>query len=271
MVRPRTVCFFSDYGLDDAFAGTCRAVIARLEPNVSVIDITHGLPQFDVLGGALALRDALPYLPERSVVLGVVDPGVGGVRRAIALRSADDCLFVGPDNGLLVPAAEVAGAIAAAHELCHADLRLASVGHTFHGRDVFAPAAARLAAGFPLDRAGPRLEPSSLRRLELPVATVRSVGLSATVVGIDRFGNVALGADADDLSIADLGDDIDVVCNGGAFSARVVDSFGGASAGCLVVFVDSGGRVALAVARGSAAAMLDLVLGSGIELRRRKP
>ena len=105
MTRP--ICFASDYGHADDFAGVCRGVIARVAPEVRVIDVTHGLPERDVLAGALVLRNTLPYMPERAVHLAVVDPGVGGPRRAVALRSGGDRLFVGPDNGLLTRAADV--------------------------------------------------------------------------------------------------------------------------------------------------------------------
>ena len=102
----RPLCFASDYGYADDFAGVCRGVIARIAPDVRVIDVTHGLPERDVLAGALVLRNTLPYMPDRAVHLAVVDPGVGGPRRAVALRSAGDRLFVGPDNGLLMLAAD---------------------------------------------------------------------------------------------------------------------------------------------------------------------
>src|SRR5674476_1185489 len=113
----RPLCFASDYGHADDFAGVCRGVIARVAPDVRVIDVTHGLPERNVLAGALVLRNTLPYLPDRAVHLAVVDPGVGGPRRAVALRSGGDRLFVGPDNGLLTLAADRDGGVDAAHEL----------------------------------------------------------------------------------------------------------------------------------------------------------
>ena len=106
----RLICFFSDYGYTDDFAGTCRAVIKRLAPEVQVIDVTHGLVQRDVLGGAFVLRNTLPYMPDRAVHLSVVDPGVGGPRRPVALLTKNDRLFVGPDNGLLTLAADATAA-----------------------------------------------------------------------------------------------------------------------------------------------------------------
>ena len=152
----RPICFFSDYGYTDDFAGVCRAVIARLAPHVRVIDVTHGLPERDVLAGGVVLRNTLPYMPDKAVILAVVDPGVGGPRRPIALRSHGDHLFVGPDNGLLMHAADADGGVSDAYELSNQELWLVPLSATFHGRDIFAPVAARLAAGLKLASVGTR-------------------------------------------------------------------------------------------------------------------
>jgi S-adenosylmethionine hydrolase len=126
----RPICFASDYGYADDFAGVCRGVIARVAPGVRVIDVTHGLPERGVLAGALVLRNTLPYMPDGAVHLTVVDPGVGGPRRAVALRSVGDRLFVGPDNGLLMLAADCDGGVQAAHELANEELWLAPLSAT---------------------------------------------------------------------------------------------------------------------------------------------
>ena len=143
LTRLMVVCFLTDFGLQDDFVGTCHGVIARIAPDVRVIDVTHGIPPQAVLQGALVLAGTLPYMPI-GVHLAVVDPGVGGVRRPVALRDNEGRLFVGPDNGLLLPAAERAG-IAEVHELANPAYALPSISRTFHGRDLFAPAAAHLA------------------------------------------------------------------------------------------------------------------------------
>ncbi|MEI6452788.1 MAG: SAM-dependent chlorinase/fluorinase, partial [Actinomycetes bacterium] len=189
---PRPICFASDYGHADDFAGVCRGVIARVAPEVRVIDVTHGLPERDVLAGALVLRNTLPYMPDRAVHLAVVDPGVGGRRRAVALRSGGDRLFVGPDNGLLTLAADLDGGVVAAHELTNEELWLAPLSATFHGRDIFAPVAARLADGLALDVAGAAIPSAGLTRLELPELRRHRDGLTTTALLVDRFGNVAL-------------------------------------------------------------------------------
>ena len=150
----RFITFLTDFGLQDDFVGTCHGVIKRIAPDVEVIDITHGIAPQGVLQGALTLANTLPFMPA-GVHLAVVDPGVGGARRALALRDSEGRIHVGPDNGLLIPAAEKFGGIAEAHELANPDYALESVSRTFHGRDLFAPAAAHLALGVELAQLGP--------------------------------------------------------------------------------------------------------------------
>ena len=135
------ITFLSDFGLQDDFVGTCHGVIARIAPDATIIDITHGIEPQAILQGALVLANTVPYMPE-GVPLAVVDPGVGTGRRSLAVRDATGRLYVGPDNGLLVPAAEKQGGVQGVWELANAAYMLEPVSRTFHGRDVFAPAAA---------------------------------------------------------------------------------------------------------------------------------
>ncbi len=160
------VTFLSDFGLQDDFVGTCHGVIKGIAPDAQIIDLSHGIPPQQVLQGALMLANTLPYMPV-GVHLAVVDPGVGSARRALALRDEAGRLFVGPDNGLLIPAAERAG-IGAAHELANPAYALESISRTFHGRDLFAPAAAHLASGVALEELGPPIGVDALARLDLP-------------------------------------------------------------------------------------------------------
>jgi hypothetical protein len=264
----RPLCFFSDYGYADDFAGTCRAVIARIAPEVRVIDVTHGMPGRNVLAGALILRNTLPYMPERAVHLAVVDPGVGGPRRAVALLSAGEHLFVGPDNGLLTLAAAADGGVADAHELTNQELWLSPLSATFHGRDVFAPVAARLAAGMPLEIVGRPIDVGCLAALELPVPRGHRDGLSATAVLVDRFGNVALNLDAERLAKAKLGDDVELVCGDERFLARIARTFAAVRPSDIVILVDSYGQVAVAVNAGSAKEVLGIEPGDQVRLRR---
>src|SRR3954463_3658259 len=185
------ITFLSDFGLDDDFVGTCHGVIARIAPDVRVIDITHGIRPGRVLQGALMLANTLAYMPI-GVHLAVVDPGVGGIRRPLALCDGEGRLYVGPDNGLLLPAADRFGGVAEAHELANPAYALDSVSRTFHGRDLFSPAAAHLALGVPLGELGPPIDPQALVRLDLPQPEVGQQRIRALVLGVDRFGNIAL-------------------------------------------------------------------------------
>ncbi len=264
----RPVCFFSDYGYTDDFAGVCRAVIARLAPAVRVIDVTHGLPERDVLAGAVVLRNTLPYMPDGAVILAVVDPGVGGPRLPVALRSHGDRLFVGPDNGLLMLAVDLDGGVDVAYELSNRELWLKPLSATFHGRDVFAPAAALLAAGLPLADCGEPLAPESLERIDFPLPRRHRDGLTALAVLVDRFGNVALNVRTRDLEKARLADMVELIANGERYHARVARTFASVRPSDIVVLIDSYGQASVAVNAGSAAEVLGLEVGDEVRLRR---
>ena len=195
---PPVITFLSDYGLADDFVGICHAVIATLCPAARVIDLTHGIPRHDVPGGALVLEQSLPYLPV-GIHLAVVDPDVGAERRAVALACADGRTLVGPDNGLLTASASAAGGIVAAADIARSPFRLEPVSATFHGRDIFAPVAARLASGAVLAEAGDPLDPGELVALPLSTAQLRDGALIAHVRYVDGFGNLQLDAGHQDL------------------------------------------------------------------------
>ena len=262
---PRPITFLSDYGLADEFVGVVHAVIAHECPTARVIDLSHGVPRQSVLAGALMLARALPYAPP-GVHLAVVDPEVGARRRAVALRTAlDDRLLVGPDNGLLLPAADRFGWVTEAVEISTSSWRLEPVSATFHGRDLFAPVAARLAAGEALADAGTPLDPEELVRLELPEPRKgRKKGqLVAHAMVVDGFGNVQLDARPADLEEARLGHEVAV---GNGHSARYLRTFADAEPGELLLYEDATGMLALAVNGGWA----DKELG-GLRARRRGP
>lgn len=250
----RTVTFTSDFGLDDEFVGVCHAVIAGIAPDVRVIDLAHG-PR-GVRAGAAVLAQAVPYGPDDAVHLAVIDPGVGTERRPVALLAPSGALLVGPDNGLLVDAADALGGVEAAVELRSPAYRLEPVSTTFHGRDLFAPAAAHLASGVPLEDLGPDVDPDGLVRLPEPHVEVATGRLVADVLRTDRFGNVQLAATADQLREADLGTRARVHAGARVHDAVVAPTFAAAGEGGVVVHVDSAGRAAVAVRGGSAAALL---------------
>src|SRR3954453_2882889 len=197
------ITFLTDFGLEDDFVGTCHGVIARIAPNTRVLDITHGIRPGRILQGALMPPNTLAYMPV-GVPLAVVDPGVGGIRRPLALRDGEGRLYVGPDNGLLLPAAERFGGVAEAHELANPVYALEHVSRTFHGRDLFSPAAAHLALGVPLGELGPPIDPGELVRLDVPKPERVDGGIRATVLAVDRFGNAALNLTRDDLDEAGI-------------------------------------------------------------------
>jgi S-adenosylmethionine hydrolase len=257
---PAVITFLSDYGSDDEFAGVCHAVIARIAPEARVIDLTHGVPRHDVRAGALMLRNALPYAPA-GVHLAVVDPAVGSERRPVAVRTAeDDRLLVGPDNGLLIPAAERLGGVVEAADVTHSPFRLEPVSATFHGRDIFAPVAARLAAGAALAEAGDPLDPGLLEPLHLPRPERLDGVLVAHVLAIDRFGNATLDVAHEDIGEAGLrlGREVVVETGGAERRARYVRTFVEVPPGELMLYEDSARMLALAVNRGDAAAELGL-------------
>ena len=266
------ITFLTDFGLEDDFVGTCHGVIARIAPDVRVIDITHGIRPGRVLQGALMLANTLVYMPV-GVHLAVVDPGVGGSRRPLALRDGSGRLYVGPDNGLLLPAADRYGGVAEAHELANPVYALDHVSRTFHGRDLFSPAAAHLALGVPLGDLGPPIDPDALVRLDVPQPQVGSGRLRATVLAVDRFGNAALNLTRDDLEHASIvpGTTVEVEAGGNRFFAVAARTFGDAREGDLVLYEDSYRNVAIAVARGSAKALLGLDEGSELGLHVDAP
>jgi S-adenosyl-L-methionine hydrolase (adenosine-forming) len=261
-----TITFLSDYGLEDDFVGVCHAVIAGLCPEARVIDLVHRVPRGDVRAGALILRAALPYLPV-GVHLAVVDPGVGTARRGVALRTKDGRLLVGPDNGLLAPAAALAGGVVEAVDLACSPFALSRVSATFHGRDVFAPVAARLAGGAAPSEAGAELDPSSLVALKLPLAKVVDGVLVAHVLYVDRFGNVQLDVEEPPF---DVGGVYEVTAGSGrgrSERVRYVRTFAEAGPGELLLYEDADGRLAVAVNQGDAAGRLDLAVDDELRVR----
>ena len=258
------VTFLSDYGLDDDFVGVCHGVIARIAPDARVIDGTHGSPRHDVRSGALVLRRALPYFPA-GVHLAVVDPEVGGRRRGIAVRTAENSrILVGPDNGLLALAATRFGGVVEAVDIGRSFHRLEPASATFHGRDIFAPVAARLAAGAPLADAGEPLDPEELCRLHMPMAKFDEGAVVAHALAFDRFGNVMLGVDHEELVGLGLRLGDGVVVNGE--EARYTTTFVDVPPGALLLYEDAYRALSLAVNRGSAADRLGLDLDAEVRI-----
>jgi S-adenosyl-L-methionine hydrolase (adenosine-forming) len=259
---PPVITFLSDYGQLDEFVGVCHGVMARRCPSARVIDLTHSIPRHDVRSGAIVLRSALPFLPA-GVHLAVVDPGVSAIgrhaRRAVAIRTVEqDHVLVGPDNGLLMPAAERLAGVAEAVDIGESPERLRPVSRTFHGRDIFAPVAAALAAGEPLSAVGEQLPVDQLRRIGLSSAHMGDGVLTVHVLRSDTFGNLILDAANEQLIAlgAMPGDTLTVSHAGAVRTARYAATFAEVTPGELLIYEDATRMVALAVNRGSAAELL---------------
>jgi S-adenosylmethionine hydrolase len=261
------VCFLTDFGVRDDFVGTCHGVIKRIAPDAQIIDVTHGVPARAVLQGALVLANTLPYMPA-GVHLAVVDPGVGGPRRPLALRDREGRLFVGPDNGLLVPAAELAG-VDAAHELANPAYALETISRTFHGRDLFAPAAAHLAAGVPIEKLGPPIDPEQLVRLDLPEPRFRENAVEATTLYVDSFGNIVLNVRRDDVERVGIvaGARVELAHGAERYYAVAARTFADARAGEVILYEDSYRSMSVAISGGSAASLLRAEPGDTIVIR----
>jgi S-adenosyl-L-methionine hydrolase (adenosine-forming) len=266
------ITFLTDFGLQDDFVGTCHGVMKRIAPEVEIIDLTHGVRPGRILQGALTLANSLPYMPP-GVHLAVVDPGVGGGRRPLALRDGEGRFYVGPDNGLLLPAADRFGGVVEAYELANPAYALQSVSRTFHGRDLFSPAAAHLALGVSLGDLGPPIDPDALVRLELPMPEIGHGRIQATVLGIDRFGNVALNLTREHLDRAGIvpGTRVELTSRGDRYFAVAARTFSDARPGDLILYEDSYRSLAVAVAQGSAAALLGVEEGSDLLIQVDTP
>ena len=262
------ISFLTDFGLEDDFVGTCHGVIAQIAPDARVIDVTHGIGAQAVLAGGLVLRATTPYMPV-GVHLAVVDPDVGGNRRAVAVATEGGRIFVGPDNGLLMLAADELG-ITAAHEITEERYRLQNVSSTFHARDIFAPAAAHLAAGVAIDALGPAIDPATLVRIHVPEPGVGRTQISTTVLVVDRFGNVSTNARREHLESLgiDEGDRVEIRLSLDRYFAIVAQSFADAPPGELILFEDSFGYVSLAISRGDAARLTGVAAGDEVRIAR---
>jgi S-adenosylmethionine hydrolase len=260
--------FLTDYGLEDAFVAVCHGIAAQIAPDLRMTDITHLIPPGDIKRGAVVLAQAVPYFPP-SVHVAVVDPGVGTTRRAVAV-AAGGSLFLGPDNGLLMEAVALAGGATRAVELTNRTLwRATEIPATFHGRDIFLPAAAWLATGVPLDRAGEKIDVASLVTLPRPGYLVTRGEARGEVVTVDRFGNAQLslpGSAADEAGFGP-GTIITITWDGHQSTAPFATTFGDVEPGGLVCYRDSSGAIAIAVAGGHAAGRLGLRPGTTMTLK----
>lgn len=264
-LRYDTISFLSDYGHRDEFVGVVHSVWRQLCPEVAVIDITHGITPYDVRAGGLTLARSVQYLAP-GVVVAVVDPGVGSSRRPVAIEVGDGAsVLVGPDNGVLAPAVAMVGGATRAVWLNNEEHHLEAPGPLFDGRDVFAPVAARLCRGVPLEDFGELIDTESLFPGMFPVSEAAEGQIEAQVLWVDRYGNVQLNVDPDDLD--SLGTMFEIDMEGRLRSAARVSHFSELGPGSVGLVVDSYGFAALVMDRTSAAEDLDLEPGAPVVLR----
>jgi S-adenosyl-L-methionine hydrolase (adenosine-forming) len=264
--QPECLTFLTDFGLEDGFVAACHGVAARIAPAVRVIDITHLVPPGDIRRGAAVLAQTVTAIPP-AVHVAVVDPGVGTTRRAVAVRAGDGIL-VGPDNGLLSWAADALGGTAAAFVLTNDKLWNHPVSPTFHGRDIFMPVAAHLAAGTRLEAAGTQIDVADLVGLSPPTNRMLDGEAEGEVLSVDRFGNVQLSIPsvaASELGIV-IGSHLTIRCNRREITVPYLVTFGAAVPGQLIAFTDSAGLISLAVRSGSAAEKLSLPPGARVRI-----
>ena len=255
--------FVSDYGLEDEFVGVCHGVMLRIAPHLRIVDVHHNVLRQDIRHGAVVLQQSVRFLPD-SVHLAVVDPSVGADRRAIVIETAWGEVFVGPDNGLMLPAAEITGGVTRAFEISDTRFMLTPVSQTFQGRDVFAPATAHIANGVDPAEFGPEVPADHLVRLDIPSAWVHDDHLHAEVLQVDRFGNLQLNLGTellDELGLANNGH-LEVRLEGHRLQVPFGTTFADVAAGEFVLVEDSYRQLSLAINKGDAAARLRARAGS---------
>jgi S-adenosylmethionine hydrolase len=264
--------FLTDFGLDGA-AATCRGVMLSIARDAQIVDICHTVAKYAIADGAYLLAASLPWLPV-GVHVGVVDPGVGTERRPVAILTGRGDVLIGPDNGLVLPAADRLGGVVTARLIANPAWQLPLTSATFHGRDIFSPVAAHLALGAPFAEVGPELDATSLIRLEPARAVVAGEVLATSVTYVDSFGNVRLAGGHADLEAA-LGPalpgaELAVELDGGRLEPVTWQrTFGEVALGAHLLYEDSAGNLAIAVANGNAAATLGLEPADRVRIRRR--
>jgi S-adenosylmethionine hydrolase len=246
--------------------GICHGVILREDPAIPIIDLTHGVARQDVRAGAIALADSVEFLPADAVVVGIVDPGVGTDRHAIAVEAVDGRIFVGPDNGLLAGAIAACGGAKAAFEISKSPWRLERVSATFHGRDVFSPVAAKLAAGAPIVESGVAIDHDELVSLELPTTETIDGDLTTVVLAIDQYGNARLAASPTDLDAVELGATVELDTDDMRRQALYARTYADAENGDPLLIADSTGSLSISVNGGDAAQLLRLEPGKVVRI-----
>lgn len=262
MAEPKFITFLSDFGHADDFVGTCHGVMKGIAPDTQIIDITHGIRRHDITQGAIILANTLPYMPP-SVILAVVDPGVGVSRKPVAVCTDSGTHLVGPDNGLLSLAVDELGGPTEAVELACSTYSLQEVCKTFEGRDLFSPAAAHISNGVELYKLGAPLPVEELTRIKLPEVEVRDGELAAAVVYVDRFGNVQVHLSRQELENlgAKMGGKLEIRVGEEVLSVPYVHSFAEVPPEGLLLYEDSYRKISFAINQGDAARTFQIGVG----------
>ena len=273
MTRP-VITFATDFG--PSAPAVCRGVMFGIAPDANIIDISHQIPRYSIRDGARTLVFALPHMPV-GVHVAVVDPGVGTARRPVAIRVSRGDILIGPDNGLLVAAAELLGTIEEVRVLENKELMLPVISSSFHGRDIFAPMAAHLAMGTPLADVGPAIDPATLVRLSWPTSTIRPGELLSAITSVLIFGNATFAGTPADLEAAigplSVGRRVHVEFTAHDGQAEVhevtvwAETFGGVPVGESLLMADSEGQLSFADNQGNAAARLGLGVDRPVRIR----
>ncbi len=260
------ISFLTDFGLSDSSVGQCKGVIASISPRAIVVDISHSIPHFDVESGSWMLRSVVRHFPQ-CVHVAVVDPGVGTMRRPIAIAARRGDILIGPDNGLLIAAAEALGGIESAVELTVPDFRHQPVSNTFHARDIFCPAAAHVSHGVTMHLLGPTIDHSTLVRLLEPVSTIAGDEIRTKVVAVNEFGSLALAAPADLLAVLGAAMQASVDVGNKVIEVQITRTFDDAPVGAALLFVDSFDRLCIALNKGDLAEHLGLARSERPDVR----
>jgi S-adenosyl-L-methionine hydrolase (adenosine-forming) len=260
------VTFTTDFGAHDGYAGAMKGVVLSIAPRATLVDITHGIPAQDVAAGAVALAQAAPLFPAGSIHVAVVDPGVGGERADLLIESGG-WLFVGPDNGVLSLAARPPRRI---YWIEAAAFRREPVSPTFHGRDIFAPTAGRLAAGAAASDAGPAVP----RMIDLGAPPLRRGDgvIEGEVIHVDGFGNLITSLPAEVLvREGEAEAEIEVEGTEGRFQPQLGRTFSDVDPGALIAYVGSGGQLEIARRDGSASQRVGAQRGTPVRVRSAPP
>lgn len=263
-VAPKLITLMTDFGISDSYVGVMRGVIKSIMPSADIVDVTHHIPRHDIRAGSLVWRRSAFYFPPRTIHLGVVDPGVGTDRNPIVAEIGDH-FFVCPDNGLISQVAP--GRTLRAFLLENSDLRLRSVSHTFHGRDIFAPAAAHLAAGVPIEQFGRTVETPLL--LPVPTPVIEADQVLAHIVSFDQFGNAATDLSSEEFHAWTANPEVAVTIERiGLVIDGIAATYGSVPAADVAALFASDGYLEISVNGGDARLELGLTIGDAIAIRR---